>query len=396
MSKTDYTYSKVNGSISSPTIRTETQSNGDLEAFICRTPIDINDIYFNYNEIIKKLNLKHNKKYCPKLYKIENGKPIFRLSSNILLKNPIGSQGGYGIIYLSSFKDSTKSSFKYAIKLFKEKEHYGLAALRDLELEFAEDVTKLVINKICPHFLITYKTIKCDNFDYYKSNKTSYFSGTHSSSRNNSSLQAYKNNSEVNEYYPYILTKGSNIHIIISELANGDLKMLIDNLTINLNINLFSNIIIQIFMSLAFFNYNLKSVHLDTHIGNFLYHKIIKGGYFHYNILGNDYYIKNIGYLWLLCDFGRSSKQITIFDVNIDFINLLTDLEHMEILNKPIKDLVNNLLPIFYNFNELKYTNENYRHYLNSCLNHFVSIGLLHKSILGSDIIINSEPYILI
>jgi len=392
MSKTDYTYAKVNRSISSPIIRDD---NGNLEVFICRTPINIDDRYINYNEIIKQFKFKDNKKYCPKLYKIENGEPIFRLGSNIILKKPIGTQGGYGVIYLSSFKESRQSLFKYAIKLFREKDNYGLEDLRDLELEFAEAVTKLVINKICPHFLITYKTIKCNNFDYYKSNKHSEYSGTHSSSRGNHSLQAYKNNSDVEEYYPYLLIPGSNIHIIISELANGDLKMLIDNPTITLNIELFSNILIQIFMSLAFFNYNLKAFHLDTHCGNFLYHKINPGGYFHYNILGNDYYIKNIGYLWLLCDFGRTSKKLGMFKVNVDFNSLLSDLDDIETLNKQIKDLINNLLSILRSFNELKYNDENYRHYLNHCLDHFVSIGLINKSISDSDIKINPEPYIL-
>jgi hypothetical protein len=395
MSGTNHTYSKVNGSISSPIVREDNSSNGNLEAFICRTPINIDDRYINYNEIIKHLDFKSNKKYCPKLYKIENEKPIFRLGSNIILKNPIG-KGGYGIIYLSSFKDSKKSDFKYAIKLFKEKDNYGLEDLRDLELEFAKKVTRLVINKICPHFLITYNTIKCNNFDYYKSNKDSEFSGTHSSSRSNSSLQAYKNKSEFEDYYPHILTRGSNIHIIISELANGDLNMLIDNGLISSNIKLFSNTLTQIFMSLAFFNYKLKSFHLDTNTGNFLYYKIKPGGYFHYKILDKDYYIKNIGYLWLLCDFGRSSENFDMFKVNTDFNNLLTDLEYIEKLNEPpIKDLINNLLPIFSAFNAIKYTNGNYRHYLNSCLNHFVSIGILHNSISESDSKINSEPYYL-
>jgi hypothetical protein len=168
MSKTDY--SKLNNSSSSPTIR---EDNGNLEVFICRTPINIDDRYINYNEIIKQFKFKDNKKYCPKLYKIENEKPIFRLGSNIILKKPIGTQGGYGVIYLSSFKESTQSLFKYAIKIFKEKDNYGLEDLRDLELEFAElikllNVIILIIIKVINIVNIQEHTVVLEVIIHYK------------------------------------------------------------------------------------------------------------------------------------------------------------------------------------------------------------------------------------
>ncbi len=45
-----------------------------------------------------------------------------------------------------------------------------------------------------------------------------------------------------------------------------------------------------------FFYQETKYFHYDSHWGNFLYHKIKPGGYFHYNIFGNDYYIENYGF----------------------------------------------------------------------------------------------------
>ena len=63
----------------------------------------------------------------------------------------------------------------------------------------------------------------------------------------------------------------------------------------------------QIFISIMFFHYYTNSHHNDAHSGNFLYHKIKPGGYFHYNIYGKDYYLENIGYLWVIWDFGLAT-----------------------------------------------------------------------------------------
>jgi hypothetical protein len=53
-----------------------------------------------------------------------------------------------------------------------------------------------------------------------------------------------------------------------------------------------------------FFNNYTKCYHNDAHSGNFLYHKITPGGYFHYNLYGKDFYLENIGFLWVIWDFG--------------------------------------------------------------------------------------------
>jgi len=44
--------------------------------------------------------------------------------------------------------------------------------------------------------------------------------------------------------------------------------------------------------------------------GNFLFHKLSKtGGHIHYKIYGNDIYIKNLGYLWVINDFDLISEE---------------------------------------------------------------------------------------
>ena len=54
--------------------------------------------------------------------------------------------------------------------------------------------------------------------------------------------------------------------------------------------------------------HSLNIIHNDTHYGNFLYIKIKEGGCFHYKINDDDYYIENIGYIWMIWDFGNSRE----------------------------------------------------------------------------------------
>jgi len=67
---------------------------------------------------------------------------------------------------------------------------------------------------------------------------------------------------------------------------------------------LLQNAFVQIYLSLFFFYQETKCFHMDSHWGNFLYHKIKPGGYFHYKIFGKDYYLENLGFLWVVWDFG--------------------------------------------------------------------------------------------
>jgi hypothetical protein len=74
-----------------------------------------------------------------------------------------------------------------------------------------------------------------------------------------------------------------------------------------------------------FFYQETKYFHYDAHWGNFLYHKIKPGGYFHYNIFGNDYYIENYGFLWVIWDYGEAIefKKERIIYVDNDFKNII-------------------------------------------------------------------------
>jgi hypothetical protein len=49
-------------------------------------------------------------------------------------------------------------------------------------------------------------------------------------------------------------------------------------------------------------------IHNDCHWGNFLYHKINKGGYFHYKLFGENFYLENLGFLWVIWDFELATS----------------------------------------------------------------------------------------
>jgi hypothetical protein len=112
--------------------------------------------------------------------------------------------------------------------------------------------------------------------------------------------------------------------ININELADGDLKMLIEMKDVVENSELIFNLLIQIFISIATFHNFVGYVHRDTHYGNFLYQNNNEIGYYHYIYNHKDYYLKSCKYNMMIYDFGFAKK-----------INVLEDTE--AILKKKIE-----------------------------------------------------------
>jgi len=249
--------------------------------FINRVSANIYDRELYYIKLLKKLNIDiTSKNNCLRLYKITNGNPEFTIGdSNIHLKNQIGTKSKMGLIYLGGFKDDTGKLFKYAIKI-------GLLKDSEKEIEILEKLRKDLLDHKTPHFPLLYSTLYCDDL------------------RN----EIKKVDPKDLTMFPKLLAnagkKKTPLVILLNELANGDLKTFIhENLN---NTELLKNSYIQVQLALFSFYMTSGALHMDSHWGNFLYHKIKPGGYFHYNICDKDYYLKNIGYLWVIWDFGLS------------------------------------------------------------------------------------------
>ena len=96
--------------------------------------------------------------------------------------------------------------------------------------------------------------------------------------------------------------------ISINELADGDLKMLINMREVAGNSEMMFNILFQTFISIATFHNIAGYTHRDAHYGNFLYQTNSEKGYYHYIFDNKDYYLKATKCNIIIFDYGFARK----------------------------------------------------------------------------------------
>jgi len=364
-----------------------------LFPYINRVSANIYNRIDYYNIINKYLDIDESKdNYCIRFYKFsEDGNPVFRIGNNVILKNKIGSDSKYGIVYLCSFRDKNKRLYKFAVKI-------GLDTydLRN-EIKINKILTLATVNNKCPHFPIMYNSVKCDNFLNFDNSNFNY---SKSKSKNKDELDEEIKNIK---NYPQLIknNRGYPLNSIFSELANGDLMMFI--IKYHKNKCFIENALSQIFISLLFFYQETGHYHNDAHWGNFLFHKIKKGGYFHYKINGKDYYIENIGYLWVIWDFGMAKLINSRFDIRTDYHRIIG-----AFINRDIKKILSidgfdedfndkiDKLSFVVNVKE-NYTIDAWINYVNTILYYLINLNLIktkHDIPKKNDVIINNKPFI--
>jgi hypothetical protein len=332
--------------------------------FIKRVSANIED-RIRYYLLLKKflkININLNKQ-CINIYKINNDKPIYQIGNNIILKEKIGSESAHGIVYLATFMNRTRRLFKYACKIV----IINPNILLDLEIQ--KKLSK-AINR-CPHFYLLYNYFKCTNINF-------------------------KN---IKLYPPLIKkAKKEKKELLISflELANGDLNIFLKNSKYDNTLLL--NALGQIFISLLFYYSIIKKKHNDAHGGNFLFHKIKKGGFFHYKLFDNDYYLENLGYLWLIHDFEKSTPLNNNYinsDFNYVFYSLLPPVyggwnKYSNYKNKRIKLILEDVKQIYNEFRQLNKNN-----LFQELIKLLTKYNILSTKIDNKSTIINKMPYIL-
>jgi hypothetical protein len=87
---------------------------------------------------------------------------------------------------------------------------------------------------------------------------------------------------------------------LFSEAASGDLKSFLKEY---IRYDVMINCLQQVLICVLSFHIHCEMMHSDCHQGNFLYCRIKKGGYIHYNVNGRDLYVPNLGYIWMINDF---------------------------------------------------------------------------------------------
>jgi hypothetical protein len=239
--------------------------------------------FITVNNYINKIK-KEFKNNC-----LEKRNDTLYLGKYIILDKQIGF-GTYSHVYHGYYKTNEIKNIDFAVKICEMTEDHKN------EIIIGEKINKLLINMKCPHFLFSYGYLTCKKNDF-------------------------------------------SAYIIINELAENTLSNFIFN-TFSLYekikdqkdkyYKLMKNTFIQIYLSMIFFNNYTNYIHGDTKINNFLYRKINEGGYFYYKLFGIDYYLENIGYLWVINDFGLASKSNSKKKDLILFTNF--------IINEIIKD----------------------------------------------------------
>ena len=302
---------------------------------------DIKD-RIDYYKIIHKYLKEYNeasKKNCLKNYK-EN---FFRIGKRIIIDKKLG-EGVYGIVFNGYFRPDIKNK-KYgkALKLAVKLSDYSLANQK--EAEIYSKISKYVIRNKCPHFSIFYGLLICISLGLSNEIETS-------SLINSKSKKSLNINSK--DYDNVDLFKNKEYFLTLTELADGTLADFIydaDKKTI-------INSVIQCLISIVFFHKLMRYSHNDAHFNNYLIHNIKPGGYFHYNIYGVDYYLKNLGFLVILNDFGLI-RDLTIQNVYNDFDYISGNVDDERIIEFIENNILNEL-----NANAKAYENKNKKSFL--------------------------------
>jgi hypothetical protein len=134
----------------------------------------------------------------------------------------------------------------------------------------------LVENNVCPNLPVFFKYYFCEDCKF-----------------SNPSLVKYFKHAKMDQVVCALL---------LTEYASlGDLKNWLKE---KRSVEEWFNMFFQVFVGLYALQKYFDLTHNDLHWGNVLVHKIKPGGYFKYTIDGTDYYLPNIGLLFVLWDFG--------------------------------------------------------------------------------------------
>ena len=208
-------------------------------------------------------------------------------SPAVVFENQIGTKSQYGMAFLTKGA-GFGNLLKFSSKIMK------VTADHKTEISLLNMMSKFVINETCPNMPVTYQTTKCT--------KTCAFTDC-----------------------PEI-TKKSQYYVVVNELANCDLQTWLMQ---SYNDATYESIIMQLLFAVYSFH-QLKYLHNDCHLGNFLIHNIKPGGYWKYKIYDRTVYVPNMGYLLVLWDPGLASKGSRNIEYEIDYGRFLELIIYMQ------------------------------------------------------------------
>lgn len=248
----------------------------DTNSFVKRTFLLENRIIYA-NNFIKYFSSKSLGEFII----IKRNNYIYK---NLQINKRIGSESNHGAAYRVLYGVRPKE-YIVAAKLLCN------STSNNKEIRILKKVTNIILKKETIHFPIMYFT--------HQLSKTPTMS---------------------NSLLPSALSDCNVFHIVFNEMFSGDLKMIMKKKKHDLTFVM--NTVTQIFFSISNFSHYTGNIHKDAHWGNFLYHKIKPGGYFHYKVNNLDVYLENIGYIWVIWDYGFA-KKMTSSNVHKDYSRVI-------------------------------------------------------------------------
>lgn len=183
---------------------------------------------------------------------------------------------------------------------------------------------QLVLQNVCPHYILNYHW----NYD-------------------NNSINLYNEYATFGDFYKW--TKMDHSH------------------------EMWMNALFQILVGLYAIKKYYNMHHTDFHTGNILVHKVKPGGYWIYTINRKNYYVPNLGYIFLLSDFGFAwipnkllvewhykDKLSHLTKVGLEFYDLLILIESIRDINLP-STFLNVLEDMFAKPETYMYTTKHYK-----------------------------------
>ena len=289
---------------------------------------------------------------------------------NLFINKYIGS-GAYGVVF-----NNEDGNTRYAIKFIKH------STFHLNEIRTMKDISTINSSIHIPNFIYTaYYKLNCKKIDIPENNIAVVLN------------QCLSIDNDTGKY-----------SMIVLEYLDGTLHQLLRTIignTINADNNeILKSIYSQALLSLYIFHNKFNYYHKDSHLSNFFYKKVIKDNkYFHYQINGQNYYIKNVGYLIVLADYGLAEKKSETFDLNKiheDYKQIISSIL-ITCLNKYrqfyIDDKIDKRKIISANFTMEDKSSFNEFKLIDDLLKYFFVIT--PQSIPSSSEIINSKPYII-
>lgn len=252
-----------------------------LKPILNRMDTHDNRIYFT--KIIRKYNqhiapcVQASEERDNTLTLVKNDKN--KVTETIYFKKRIGSDSVYGTAYMNTGRGIGRA-LKFSIKIMSDQ-------FTD-EVNMLKMMSKLAETKATPNMPITYDVLKCTKLS-----------------------QTDKQNINKKITNPAKILKNGKYYVVLSELANGDMN---DFFLEKHSAEVYESVIMQVLIALSTFHSFTGHIHNDAHLGNFLFHKIPPGGYWHYEIEHEnpltkntetvDMFVPNTGYLVVLWDPG--------------------------------------------------------------------------------------------